>query len=235
MRTFWMVALAGALVGLSACGGGSSTQKAQEQPGSAAGGGEMGQSAAAESTQGGAMNQAKSPQEEIVERSMNKDPGPADEVAVLKTTMGDITLRFYPKQAPLAVSNFKGLAAKGYYNGVIFHRVIAGFMIQSGDPQGTGMGGESLWGGTFKTETDPNLKFDKPGILGMARTQTPDTNGSQWFITVAPQPSLDGHYTVFGEVVKGMDVVNAISKVPTDPNDRPRTPIRIESITIEKE
>ena len=234
MRTFWMVALAGALVGLSACGGGSSTQKAQEQPGSASGGGEMGKSAA-ESTAAGAMSEAKSPQEEIVERSMNKDPGPADEVAVVKTSQGDITLRFYPGQAPLAVANFKGLAAKGYYNGVIFHRVIAGFMIQTGDPQGTGMGGESLWGGTFKTETDPNLKFDKPGVLGMARTSRPDTNGSQWFITVAPQTSLDGQYTVFGEVAKGMDVVNSIAKTATDPNDRPKTPIRIESITIEKQ
>jgi len=222
-------------VGLSACGGGSSTQKAEEQSAAKTGGEEMGGPAAAESTEGGAMTEAKSPQEEIVERSMNKDPGPADEVAVLKTSMGDITLRFFPEQAPLAVANFKGLAAKGYYNGVIFHRVIAGFMIQSGDPQGTGMGGESLWGGTFKTETNPNLKFDKPGVLGMARTQRPDTNGSQWFITVAPQPSLDGQYTVFGEVVKGMDVVNAISKVPTDPNDRPKTPIKIESITIEKQ
>jgi cyclophilin family peptidyl-prolyl cis-trans isomerase len=229
-----MAALAGALVGLSACGGGSSTGKAQEQPGSAAGGGEAGISAA-ESTAAGAMSETKSPQEAIVERSMNKDPGPADEVAVVKTSLGEITLRFYPEQAPLAVANFKGLAAKGYYNGVIFHRVIAGFMIQTGDPQGTGMGGESLWGGTFKTETNPNLKFDKPGVLGMARTSRPDTNGSQWFITVAPQPSLDGQYTVFGEVAKGMDVVNSIAKTATDPNDRPKSPIRIESITIEKQ
>jgi|GEM_PF-1339453 len=170
----------------------------------------------------------------IVTRSMNKDPGPANEIAVMKTSMGTITLRFYPKQAPMAVANFKGLAAKGYYDGITFHRVIDQFMIQGGDPTGTGFSGESIWGGKFQDEFSPSLRFDHPGILAMANSG-PGTNGSQFFITTnAPNPPahLNDKHTIFGEVIEGMDVVNAIAKVRTDDKNKPMQPVVIESITI---
>jgi cyclophilin family peptidyl-prolyl cis-trans isomerase len=170
----------------------------------------------------------------IVTRSMNKDPGPANEIAVMKTSMGTITLRFFPKQAPMAVANFKGLASKGYYDGITFHRVMDKFMIQGGDPTGTGFSGDSLWGGKFQDEFSPSLRFDHPGILAMANSG-PGTNGSQFFITTdAPNPPahLNDKHTIFGEVIEGMDVVNAISKVRTDDKNKPMQPVVIESITI---
>jgi cyclophilin family peptidyl-prolyl cis-trans isomerase len=167
----------------------------------------------------------------IVTRSMNKDPGPANEIAVMKTSMGTITLRFFTKQAPLAVANFKGLAAKGYYDGIIFHRVMDNFMIQGGDPTGTGYSGDSLWGGKFQDEFSPSLRFDHPGILAMANSG-PGTNGSQFFITQVPTTHLNDKHTIFGEVIEGMDVVNAICKVRTDDKNKPMQPVVIESITI---
>ncbi len=155
-------------------------------------------------------------------------------VAVIKTNMGTIEISFFPRYAPKAVENFIGLAKKGYYNGVIFHRVIQGFMIQGGDPTGTGMGGQSIWGGRFNDEISPDLVFDKPGIVAMANAG-PNTNGSQFFITVAATPWLNGHYTIFGEVIKGMDVVDAISKVKTNPqNDKPLENVVMEKVTVEK-
>ena len=141
-------------------------------------------------------------------------------VVVLKTNRGDITLRLYPKAAPLAVENFTKLAKKGYYDGTIFHRVIKGFMIQGGDPTGTGRGGSSIWGKEFKNEYAPNLVFDRPYLLAMAN-RGPNTNGSQFFITVAPAPWLNGGYTIFGEVIQGQKVVDAINQAPTGPGDRP--------------
>ena len=167
----------------------------------------------------------------IVTRSMNKDPGPANEIAVMKTSMGTITLRFFTKQAPLAVANFKGLAAKGYYDGITFHRVMDNFMIQGGDPTGTGYSGDSLWGGKFQDEFSPSLRFDHPGILAMANSG-PGTNGSQFFITQVPTLHLNDKHTIFGEVIEGMDVVNAIAKVRTDDKNKPMQPVVIESITI---
>jgi peptidylprolyl isomerase len=138
----------------------------------------------------------------------------------LRTDAGEITLKLFPKAAPLAVENFVKLAAKGYYDGTIFHRVIKGFMIQGGDPTGTGMGGESIWGKEFKNEYAPNLVFDRPYLLAMAN-RGPNTNGSQFFITVAPALWLNGGYTIFGEVVKGKEVVDRINRTPTGPGDRP--------------
>ncbi len=156
------------------------------------------------------------------------------EVAVIKTKMGTIEIELLPKFAPKTVENFAGLAEKGYYNGVIFHRVIAGFMIQGGDPTGTGRGGESIWGKKFDDEISPDLKFDSAGIVAMANAG-PNTNGSQFFITVAPTPWLNGHYSIFGKVTAGMDVVNAISTVQTTkPNDRPVKDVVMEKVTIEK-
>ncbi len=142
-------------------------------------------------------------------------------VVVLETNRGNIELKLYPKVAPKAVENFTTLVKKGYYNGIIFHRVIKGFMIQGGDPTGTGMGGESIWGRGFENEFAPNLVFDRPYLLAMANKGIPNTNGSQFFITVAPVSYLNGGYTIFGEVIKGKDVVKKIENAKTDAGDRP--------------
>ncbi len=152
-------------------------------------------------------------------------------IAEMKTNRGTITLELYPDIAPKAVENFVKLSQKGYYNGVIFHRVIKGFMIQGGDPTGTGRGGESIWGKDFENEYKPNVVFDKPGMLAMAN-RGPNTNGSQFFITVAPTPWLNGGYTIFGKVIKGFDVVRKIENSKTGAMDRPVEKQVIESITI---
>ncbi|MDE2223561.1 MAG: peptidylprolyl isomerase [Candidatus Omnitrophica bacterium] len=141
-------------------------------------------------------------------------------VVVLETNQGNIELTLYPDKAPKTVENFVGLVKKGYYNGTIFHRVIKNFMIQGGDPTGTGMGGQSLWGGAFADEFSPELTFDKPGILAMAN-RGPDTNGSQFFITTVPTPWLNGHHTIFGFVSGGYDVVSKIANTATGAGDRP--------------
>jgi cyclophilin family peptidyl-prolyl cis-trans isomerase len=154
-------------------------------------------------------------------------------VAVIKTNMGTIDVELFSKETPKTVENFVGLAKKGYYNGVIFHRVIDDFMIQGGDPTGTGRGGVSLWGEKFQDEIVPSLVFDKTGLIAMANSG-PNTNGSQFFITLVPTPWLNGHHTIFGKVIDGMDVVKAIGKVPKNKMDRPLKDVVIESITIEQ-
>lgn len=154
-------------------------------------------------------------------------------VAVIKTNMGTIELELFAKETPKTVENFVGLANKGYYKGVIFHRVIDNFMIQGGDPTGTGSGGKSIWGKSFNDEIVPQLVFDKEGLLAMANSG-PNTNGSQFFITLAPTTWLNGHHTIFGKVIKGMDVVKAIGKVAKNKSDRPLKDVVMESVTIEK-
>jgi cyclophilin family peptidyl-prolyl cis-trans isomerase len=155
-------------------------------------------------------------------------------VAVIKTNMGTIEIELFAKETPKTVENFVGLANKGYYNGVIFHRVIENFMIQGGDPTGTGRGGDSFWGGKFADEIVPALKHDVPGVLSMANAG-PNTNGSQFFITLVATPWLDGKHTVFGKVIAGMDVVSAIGKVATSkPGDKPLQDVVMETVTIEK-
>ncbi|HLB00982.1 MAG TPA: peptidylprolyl isomerase, partial [Bacteroidota bacterium] len=143
------------------------------------------------------------------------------EIMVIETTMGTIEVAMFRADAPKTVENFEQLAAKGYYDGIIFHRVIDKFMIQGGDPTGTGMGGESIYGKGFENEISPKLKFDRPGLLAMANTGRPNTNGSQFFITIVPTDWLNGKHTIFGEVVAGMDVVNAIGKVAVAKGDKP--------------
>lgn len=150
--------------------------------------------------------------------------------AAIRTSMGDVIVELYPKLVPRTVQNFCGLADKGYYDGVVFHRVIQGFMLQTGDPKGNGTGGESLWGGTFEDEFHPALRHSAPGIVSMANAG-PGTNGSQFFITVAPTPHLDGKHSVFGRVVRGMDVVRSIERVRTSATDRPLEAIKM--ITVE--
>jgi len=155
-------------------------------------------------------------------------------IVVLDTNVGKIELKLFPKAAPLAVENFVTHVKNGYYNGIIFHRVIKGFMIQGGDPTGTGRGGESIWHKEFKNEYAPNLTFDRPFLLAMAN-HGPNTNGSQFFITTVPTPHLNGGYTIFGEVIKGQDVVKKIENVTTGPGDRPMFDMKIKKAYIKKQ
>ncbi len=170
-----------------------------------------------------------------------EEPG---EYAVIYTSMGNIVCRLFEREASKAAANFAGLAKgtkawtdpstgktmhKALYSGTTFHRVIPGFMIQGGDPAGSGEGSP---GYKFDDEINPDRHFDKPGVLAMAN-YGPNTNGSQFFITVAPAPHLDGHYSIFGEVVAGQDVADAISQVPRDEQtDKPLTPVTIKRILI---
>lgn len=186
-----------------------------------------------------------------------------EQIAVMKTNMGDIKIKFFPQHAPKACENFITHAKEGYYNGLIFHRVINDFMIQGGDPTGSGMGGESIWGNTFEDEFSPEL-HNLRGALSMANAG-PGTNGSQFFIVQAKEvsddmldqlrsadekyfptnciedyekvggtPWLDYHHTVFGQVVEGMDIVDSIAGVKVDFfQNKPLNDVVIEEITIE--
>lgn len=141
-------------------------------------------------------------------------------IVVFETTQGNFEITLNPNAAPKATENFLGLVDKGYYNGILFHRIIKGFMIQGGDPTGTGRGGESIWNKKFEDEFGSGLKFDKPGILAMANSG-PNTNGSQFFITTAPTTWLNNKHTIFGEVTKGYDVIEKLENVKTGSGDRP--------------
>ena len=151
-------------------------------------------------------------------------------IATLHTAKGDIVIQLLAEQAPLAVNSFVFLARKGWFDGVTFHRVIPGFVAQAGDPSGTGRGGPGYY---FNNEVRTDLLFDKPGVVGMANSG-PDTNGSQFFITYAPEPQLDGSYTVFGQVVSGMDVAEGLT--PRDPQASTDLPPgdKILGVTIEE-
>ncbi len=185
---------------------------------------------------------------------------PKGELATLKTNMGDIKLMFFPEECPKCVENFLTHAKDGYYNGVIFHRVIKDFMIQGGDPLGTGTGGESIWGHGIADEYSDNL-FHFKGALCMAKSSAPNSIGSQFYIVhginvdggtvdqmkkngwpqaaaekyaeVGGYPYLDGKYTVFGQVVEGLDVVDAIANVSVNANDKPLESVIIESVVVE--
>jgi len=161
----------------------------------------------------------------------------ANPIVVLETNQGDIELELRPDIAPIAVENFSTHVKNGYYNGIIFHRVIKNFMIQGGDPTGTGRGGDSIWNKPFKDEFAPNVVFDKAGILAMAN-RGPNTNGSQFFITTKATPWLNGGYTIFGYVKSGMDVVHKIENVKTYRGDKPmknQIIIKAKLIVLEKE
>lgn len=142
------------------------------------------------------------------------------------TSMGSLTFELYVNEAPKTCRNFYELASKGYYNGVIFHRVIKNFMAQSGDPTGTGKGGQSIFGGKFEDELTRKLKHTGAGILSMANAG-PNTNGSQFFVTMGPTPWLDGKHTIFGRVSAGMSVVKRLNSCMTDANDRPTEEVKI--------
>jgi cyclophilin family peptidyl-prolyl cis-trans isomerase len=149
-------------------------------------------------------------------------------VVEIKTTLGKIAVELFPKEAPDTVDNFLKLVAKGYYDGVIFHRVIPGFMVQTGDPTGTGRGGP---GWTILDEFHPKLKHNKAGILSMANAG-PDTGGSQFFITLGATPHLDNRHAIFGAVIEGQDVVKKIGDSPRDRMDRPNTPVAMEKVSL---
>lgn len=151
-------------------------------------------------------------------------------VATIITNQGPIEIELHSEEAPKTVNNFVTLSNNGFYNGLIFHRVIPNFMIQGGDPNGNGSGGP---GYTFDDEFHPALKFNKPGLLAMANSG-PNTNGSQFFITTVPTPHLNGAHTIFGRVLNGQDVVEAISRVPTSAGDRPILEVRIQGIQVDE-
>ena len=166
---------------------------------------------------------------EVVKATVAKSP-----MVVIETNVGKIEVKLYAKKSPLAVENFLGLVKKGYYDGIIFHRVIKGFMIQGGDPTGTGRGGESIWGKEFKNENTPNLVFDKPFLLAMANHGM-NTNGSQFFITTVPTSHLNGGYTIFGEVVSGQKVVQKIENVSVSRGaNKPLFPQTMKKVYIKK-
>lgn len=146
------------------------------------------------------------------------------------TNKGVFVAEMFEDKAPLTTKNFIELTEKGFYDGVIFHRVIEDFMIQGGDPTGTGMGGP---GYKIKDEFGEGLKHDDEGILSMANAG-PNTGGSQFFITLAPTPWLDGHHAIFGRIVEGMEVVRLIGVVPTDFRDRPKDPVIMEKVEVVK-
>jgi len=163
--------------------------------------------------------------------------------AHFETTEGNFTVKFFEKSAPKTVANFVGLAegtidtitgkpgkSKPYYDGLTFHRIIDGFMIQGGDPTGTGSGGP---GYRFADEIDPKQRFTKAGILAMANAGA-NTNGSQFFVTLAPTDWLNGKHTIFGEVVEGMDVIKKMGKIKTGANNKPATPVVMKKVTIER-
>ncbi|MBI3322574.1 MAG: peptidylprolyl isomerase [Candidatus Omnitrophica bacterium] len=176
----------------------------------------------------------KRQEKEKVQPAAKTEQPKENTMVTLETNQGVIEIQLLPEAAPKACENFIGLAEKGYYNGLIFHRVIKQFMIQGGDPTGTGTGGQSLWGKPFEDEFDKSVRFDKPGILAMANAG-PRTNGSQFFITTAPTPWLNDKHTIFGEVVKGMDVVKKIEQTPTAGQDKPKEPQKILKVEIRKQ
>lgn len=150
-------------------------------------------------------------------------------IAVFETNFGNFSVELFEDETPITTENFIDLAEKGFYDGVIFHRVIDGFMIQGGDPEGTGMGGP---GYTIEDEFRDDLRFDGEGILAMANTGMPHTGGSQFFITLDKTPWLNGHHTIFGKVKEGMDVVRRIGHSETDMADRPLEDVVIKTIEI---
>lgn len=157
-------------------------------------------------------------------------PVSTNPVAIVETSMGTFKIELFADKAPITVQNFIDLVRRGFYKDMIFHRVVAGFVIQTGDPTGTGRGGSER---SIKLEIHPDLKHDRAGIVGMARTPDPDSATSQFYITLAPTPQLDGQYAVFGKVTEGLEVVMAIGQVEVGPDDRPVVPVTLRAITMQ--
>lgn len=171
-------------------------------------------------------------QDQMYTQRAAADSSKSTSKAILRTTMGDIHIQLFGSQVPKTIENFLVHSKSGYYDNVIFHRVIKGFMLQTGDPLGDGTGGESIWGGEFEDEFVPGLRHDRPFTVSMANAG-PNTNGSQFYITTVPTNWLDNKHTVFGRVVQGMDVCTMIENVETDDNDKPLKEIRILNVDLE--
>jgi len=150
---------------------------------------------------------------------------------VLETSLGQIELELYWEHSPRTCKNFLELASRGYYNGVMFHRIISDFMVQGGDPTGTGRGGTSIYGQRFEDEIHPELRFVGAGVLAMANSG-PNTNGSQFFMTLAPTPFLDNKHTIFGRVSTGIRVLQRLGAVATDNQDRPKEDVKIHKARV---
>ena len=176
------------------------------------------------------FNEKPSSQEQAIQAALAQQQLCASEAAI-RTTLGDIHVKLFGPECPRTVQNFTTHSKNGYYDGIIFHRVIKNFMIQTGDPKGDGTGGESIWGGSFEDEFNRNLRHDRPFTLSMANAG-PGTNGSQFFITTVPTPWLDNKHTVFGRVFKGMDVVKKIESVRVGEGDMPLDKIKILNIDV---
>eukprot|EP01062_Namystynia_karyoxenos_P018838 TRINITY_DN1700_c0_g1_i1.p2 TRINITY_DN1700_c0_g1~~TRINITY_DN1700_c0_g1_i1.p2 ORF type:complete len:195 (+),score=67.54 TRINITY_DN1700_c0_g1_i1:73-585(+) len=159
--------------------------------------------------------------------------GELQKVVVLETSMGEIEIEFYPDFAPKAVENFITLTERGYYDSTVSHRIIADFMAQFGDPTATGRGGRSCWGAPFEDECTRKLKHTGAGVVSMANCG-PNSNGSQFFITLAPCAWLDGKHTIFGRVSRGMQTLRRLGRVPVDADDRPREEVRILRARVDK-
>ena len=233
-KTKMLALLLAAMMSMTALSGCSDNKKPQEQ------------STAEQTEQTEQTEQSQTKPEETTQQSAGQtekmtlsdesglaqfnNPDKDSEVAILHTTAGDIGVMFFPQYAPKAVENFLTHAKDGYYDGISFHRVIEDFMIQGGDPTGTGMGGP---GYKIDDEFGEGLQHDDEGILSMANAG-PNTGGSQFFITLAPTPWLNGHHAIFGKVVEGMDIVRLIGVVPTDFRDRPKDPVIMETVEVIK-
>ena len=172
---------------------------------------------------------------DVVMSTFDQEAGPktGEQIVVMETSEGTIKIRLFPEYAPKTVENFVGLIEKKYYDGITFHRVIPDFMIQGGDPEGSGRGGESLWGGKFEDEFSPNLS-NLRGALSMANSG-PNTNGSQFFIVQKEGGTdwLNNRHSVFGQVFEGMDVVDTIANAEKDPSDKPLKDIVMKKVTVE--
>jgi len=177
-----------------------------------------------------ASNTDENTDEQIQEDENMKTSRNAGTIVKLETNQGDMKIKLYDEKAPITTDNFKKLVGEGFYDGTIFHRVIPNFMIQGGDPTGTGMGDP---GYKIEDEFHPDLKHSKAGILSMANAG-PNTGGSQFFITVAATPHLDGRHSVFGEIIEGLDVAIAISELPRNGMDKPNDEVKIVKASIEE-
>jgi cyclophilin family peptidyl-prolyl cis-trans isomerase len=181
-----------------------------------------------------AVKEAQQETQKEVQAEVPKPPSEEAEKVVkikIETSQGNILADLYPVEAPKTVENFIKLAKKGFYDGLIFHRVIPGFMIQTGDPAGTGRGGP---GYTFEDEFSKKLRHDQPGVISMANSG-PNTNGSQFFITEVPTPWLNDKHSVFGRVTSGLDIVSAIARVPRDADDKPIQDVVMKKVTVLEE
>ena len=167
--------------------------------------------------------------EDTLDKSVDKKS--ESDLVLMETNMGDIKIKLYMDKAPITAGNFRDLVEQGFYDGIIFHRVIDGFMIQGGDPTGTGTGGSP---NTIPDEFGEGLKHNSKGILSMANSG-PNTGTSQFFITLVPTPHLDGKHAIFGEVIEGMDVVEKIGKVEKDARDKPVKDVLMTKVTMIEE